>query len=81
MSCCGSHRSALRAQSLSARPSQTAHWASKAVDFEHTGSGVLTVTGPLTGTVYRFAGVGARVRVHGPDAPSLVAIPALKIVR
>jgi hypothetical protein len=81
MSCCGSQRSALRAQAPTASPTRTHHWASRAVDFEHTGTGALTVTGPLTGTVYRFSGPGARVRVHGADAPSLVSVPGLRLVR
>jgi hypothetical protein len=48
------------------------------VEFEYLGSGQLTVTGPLTGVVYHFASPGARVTVHGSDAPSLLSVPGLK---
>ncbi len=49
--------------------------------FEYSGPGAIVVTGPLTGTRYRFAGSGARVAVHHSDAPSLVGVPGLKPVR
>jgi hypothetical protein len=84
MSCCGGN------VSPSARPLVTqssgdaataTHWVSRAVEFEYTGQGSLVVTGPLTGTEYRFAGNGARVRVLGEDAPSVVSVPGLRPVR
>ncbi|MGJ5816643.1 hypothetical protein [Paludibaculum fermentans] len=80
MSCCGSQRAA-------ARPAQTGpsgearHWNSGGVQFEYSGQGQLVVTGPLTGMVYRFGGGAGRVSVHGSDAPSLVSVPGLKLVR
>ncbi len=49
--------------------------------FEFSGPGAIVVTGPLTGTRYRFAGNGARVAVHHADAPSLAGVPGLKPVR
>jgi hypothetical protein len=49
--------------------------------FEYTGSSAISVTGPRTGATYRFAGRGARVTVHGADAPSLIGTPGLRPVR
>ncbi len=48
---------------------------------EYTGHAQLTVTGPVTGVVYRFQTHGQRVSVHGADAASLYAIPSLTAVR
>jgi hypothetical protein len=59
-------------------PSQPEHFAD--ADFQYTGSGRLTVTGPITGAVYYFSSNGESVTVHGADAPSLAAIPGLKVV-
>jgi hypothetical protein len=80
MSCCGSQRAAQR-QEPSASAQETRHWASAPVEFEYTGRTQLTVTGPLTGAVYHFKATGARLRVHGSDAPSLLYVPGLKPVR
>jgi hypothetical protein len=50
------------------------------VEFEYTGTGRLTVTGPVTGATYYFSAISPSVSVHGADAPSLIPIPGLKIV-
>jgi hypothetical protein len=84
MSCCGrgaSLKRAWRDTRLRAgaviRPSAPA----AAILFEYTGTGAITITGPMTGTTYRFGDNASRVMVHGADAPSLVGIPGLKPVR
>jgi hypothetical protein len=41
----------------------------------------MTVRGPVTGRVYRFAGPGSTVSVDTRDAPSLVAVPNLRRAR
>jgi len=80
VSCCGSQRAALRQDSAHiASPAH--HWVAGAVEFEYTGHGQLTVTGPLTGVTYQFTGHGARVQVYGSDAPSIVSVPSLRLVR
>ncbi len=83
MSCCGGSGSgnARPVAAQSTGGSATQHWVSAPVEFEYTGQGSLIVTGPLTGTEYRFAGRGARVRVLGDDAPSIVSVPGLRAVR
>jgi hypothetical protein len=48
------------------------------MEFIYTGAGQLTVTGPLTGTVYRFTGHGAVVLVHALDVASVVSVPGLR---
>ena len=50
------------------------------VTFEHTGTGVLTVDGPVSGTRYRFDGAGARVSVDVRDRNHLLHVPRLRIV-
>lgn len=81
MSCCGSQRAAARPGSAPNSTGTARHWTTGAVEFEYSGQGQLVVTGPLTGTVYRFGGDAGRVSVHGSDAPSLVSVPGLKLVR
>jgi hypothetical protein len=51
------------------------------MQFEFTGSGELYATGPMTGSVYVFAGNGSRVVVHSDDVASLATIPNLRPVR
>jgi hypothetical protein len=81
MSCCGSQRAAARTAQSPGASGETRHWSTGAVQFEYSGQGQLVVTGPLTGMVYRFGGGMGRVSVHGSDAPSLVSVPGLKLVR
>ena len=81
MSCCGSQRTALRQEAAAPAPGEPGYWTSAPVEFEYVGSSQLTVTGPLTGVVYHFPSNGARLRVHGSDAPSLLSVPGLKPVR
>jgi hypothetical protein len=81
MSCCGNQRTALRQEPASPVRRESGYWTSAPVEFEYTGQGQLSVTGPLTGTVYRFVGNSARVRVHGSDAPSMLMVPGLRLVR
>lgn len=81
MSCWGSQRSALPDESLQSTPGGDQFWNSGAMDFEYTGSGRLTVTGPLTGVVYRFSITTPRLRIHAADVASIFSVPALKPVR
>lgn len=82
MSCCGSQRKAMRGAPASTHSQpEPRHRAAAPAEFEYNGPGQLTVTGPLTGVVYRFHARGARVRVHGSDVPSLLYVPGLKPVR
>lgn len=53
---------------------------SNEVEFEYIGGGRLTVTGPVTGTVYYFSVNRKTISVNGGDAPALLAVPGLKIV-
>jgi hypothetical protein len=83
MSCCGKKRASLR-QNLAVAPVPRANLAAflmPSVALEYSGPGRLAVTGPLTGATYLFVRNGARVRVHGADAPSLVSVPGLRAVR
>jgi hypothetical protein len=88
MSCCGSQRASTRhelrasgrGESPSVSTSEPPAWLSGPVDFEYTGYGELTVTGPFSGVVYYFTADNRRVRVHGSDAPSMISVPGLNPV-
>ena len=81
MSCCGKQRASFHRGPAVSNGSSTQYWTPGPTDFEYTGNGQLAVTGPLTGTVYRFSRGAAPVRVHASDAPSLAAVPGLRPVR
>jgi hypothetical protein len=81
MSCCGDQRASLRQQLNSSSEGRTVEfWTPGEIDFEYSGDGELTVTGPLSGIVYRFTASDRRVRVHGSDAPSLLSVPGIRPV-
>jgi hypothetical protein len=81
MSCCGSGRTAYSQANLgSTPPIENQYRISTPVEFEYTGQGELTVTGPLSGVVYRFSPSARRASVHGSDAPSLLSVPGLRPV-
>ncbi len=88
MSCCGGNRAAQRnvyqtslsMPSRSAAPASRSAASAKIVHFEYTGMTAISVTGPATGSTYRFDRRGARLAVHGTDAPSLLAVPGLRPV-
>jgi hypothetical protein len=48
--------------------------------FQYIGASGLTVQGPATKRLYRFAGPGAIVGVDARDAPSLARVPQLRRV-
>jgi len=48
--------------------------------FEYVGRTGLTVTGPATGVVYRFAAFGARQKVDPRDRLALMKVPILRMV-
>ena len=84
MSCCGRGRS-LQRPSSGTQPQAAALARAFApaamVVFEYAGPGAIAVTGPMTGTTYRFSGKGSRASVHGADAPSIAGVPGLTPVR
>jgi hypothetical protein len=94
MSCCG-HRPlrpdgaggsvhgghALGAGTPAGAPPDTAGTRASHPEFRYTGATSLTVTGPVTGRTYRFAGPGARLEVNRHDAASLLYVPSLQPVR
>jgi hypothetical protein len=51
-----------------------------AATFEYVGRTGLTVTGAVTGRVYRFDQPGARIGVDPRDRASMAAVPVLKQV-
>ena len=85
MSCCGGNRRQLRRSAIMRQPTyQTAPVRAvqrSSVLFEYLGSTGLTVRGAATGRSYRFAATGSQVAVDRRDAPSLRAIPHLRMKR
>jgi|GEM_PF-3220758 len=81
MSCCDKGRTAYSQSNIgSTPPPENQYRITTPVEFEYSGNGELTVTGPLSGVIYRFTPTVRRVRVHGSDAPSLLAVPGLRPV-
>ena len=84
MGCCGNQRAAQRMGSVtgvSGGASGAAGWTPGTLEFEYVGQGELRVTGPMTGSVYTFAGNGSRTAVHAADVPSLAAMANLRPLR
>ena len=81
MSCCGNGRTAYSQANMgSTPPPENQYRITTPLEFEYVGQGELTVTGPLSGVVYRFTPSARRVSVHGSDAPSLLSVPGLRPV-
>jgi hypothetical protein len=83
MSCCGGKRRQMQQptvmpQSLR-RPAPVRGLDRSTVLFEYLGPTGLTVRGAATGRSYRFAATGSRVSVDRRDAPSLRAVPHLRM--
>ena len=81
MSCCGGKRAALRNGGSSTGAVFPPEYSTGALEFEYSGSGEMQVVGPMTGSIYNFAGNGSRVVVHAADAASVAMNPALRPVR
>ena len=81
MSCCGKGRAAYGQSNIgSVQSYESQYRITTPIEFEYSGQGELTVTGPLSGVVYRFTPSVRRVRVHGADAPSLLSVPGIRPV-
>ena len=81
MSCCGKGRAAYSQSNIgSVQSYESQYQITTPIEFEYSGQGELTVTGPLSGIVYHFSPSVRRVSVHGSDAPSLLSVPGLRPV-
>ncbi len=85
MSCCGSKRQSYGQVPEQYTPKKDAYSpvASTAVfvKYKYTGLRAMTVTGGITGTVYRFAQPGSEVMVDKRDAPGMAAVPNVEKIR
>ncbi len=72
MPCCGRNRT--QATTTTAIPRASSPFSS----FQYIGASGLTVQGPVTKRLYRFAAPGAVVAVDARDAPSLARVPHLR---
>jgi hypothetical protein len=72
MACCG------RGREQAAGGLQPEMGARTTVEFEYTGAKGLTVSGPVTGNVYRFEELLSRVAVDARDVPAIALVPQLR---
>lgn len=88
MSCCGKARTQIQGTishqrtSTAPLPATQPHPVSgQNVYFRYFGQTGLTVTGPASSRVYRFAANGAPIAVDARDAGSLARVPNLRAIR
>ena len=91
MPCCGKARSQLRTTSPGTRPNpvsnatpvqvKTPAATGQAVYFKYVGTTGISVTGPASSRVYRFAPNGGAIAVDPRDAASLARVPNLRAIR
>ena len=80
MPCCGQGQVRPSRYSLNSAAPDRSSEAPRRVTFAYTGTTVLTVTGPVTGMQYRFAGHGAALPVDVRDERAVAAVPKLRRV-
>ncbi len=87
--CCGRNRAQFRATTTNFPPprlaptvagSQRPMARTPGATFEYIGQTGLTVTGAVTGRLYRFDQTGSRIGVDPRDRPFMAAIPVLRQV-
>jgi len=79
---CGNKREYITQQSLSNTPGSDIPkkmW--QDVEFEYTGQTALTVTGSITGRMYRFHQANNVQKIDYRDASAMMAVPVLKKVK
>lgn len=90
MPCCGKARNQLRTTSPGTKPNPVSHatpvqvktpTATAPVYFKYVGTTGISVTGPASSRVYRFAPNGSAIAVDPRDAASLARVPNLRAVR
>jgi hypothetical protein len=79
MGCCGRGKTI---STTAARPSAvpSARPASPTPSFQYIGGSGLTVQGPVSKRLYRFAGPGSIVAIDARDAPSMMRVALLRRV-
>jgi hypothetical protein len=86
MSCCGKKRAEFAGRRTAPAPevmveTEPARRPASPKIFEYTGTGMLTVTGVVSGTVYRFGHRGARVEVAYEDTFAMMGEREIAVVR
>ena len=77
--CCGQRRSqASMGGTLGGGAKQAPRPVQRAVLYQYTGATGMTVTGPVSGLVYRFALPGVQVQIDARDASSMAGLPNLR---
>lgn len=79
MGCCGRNNRSATTRTATPSPRSTSS-ASSSSSFQYIGGSGLTVQGPVSKRLYRFAGPGAIVTVDARDAASLTRVPLLRRV-
>ena len=79
MACCGQNRTQASTPAPTAtRTASAPRTPSPFPSFQYIGASGITVQGPVTKRLYRFAAPGAIVHVDARDAPSLARVPQLR---
>ena len=77
MACCGQRRAMAAGSGRAIEPTRPRP-VSRAVLYEYTGSTGMTVSGPVSGLKYRFAGPGSKLQIDSRDVASLAGLPNLR---
>jgi hypothetical protein len=80
MSCCGGSRQAWSGPPIAGAADRFAV-SPGAVHWEYLGATSITVTGPITGVMYRFPYPGSRIPIDSRDAVYFHGVPHLAQVR
>ena len=91
MPCCGKARNKLRTTTPGTRPDQVSNATpvhvktpaatGQSVYFKYVGTTGISVTGPASSRVYRFAPNGSAIAVDPRDAAALARVPNLRAIR
>jgi hypothetical protein len=78
MACCGQRRGQIAAGGTVAGGARASQPGARFALYEYTGLTGMTVSGPVSGSKYRFASPGAKAQIDMRDVASLSGLPNLR---
>ena len=78
MACCGQKRALVATNGRAAEAKRSPRAISRVALYEYTGTTRMTVTGPVSGSKYRFEQPGATAQVDSRDIYSMAGLPHLR---